>query len=79
MVLKSQTKNKIIEEQCQFHEDLDHSKLKYTIRSVTDIKSIHFKSEEFKISRMADEATLFLTDIASLSTSTNIFNKFVEC
>ena len=49
------------------------------IRSVTDIKGIHFKNIEFKIGLMADDATLFLADIASLSTSINIFNKFGEC
>ena len=49
------------------------------IRSVTDVKGIHFKNEEFKISLMADDATLFLADIASLATSINIFNKFGAC
>ena len=49
------------------------------IRNDKNINGINFKNEEFKVSLMADDATLFLTDIVSLANSISIFNNFGEC
>ena len=53
--------------------------LAINIRNDISIKGIHFKNEEFKINLMADDATLFLTDIVSLANSIITFSKFGEC
>ena len=53
--------------------------LAINIRNNKHIKGIQIKNDEFKISLMADDTTLFLTEIASLTHSINTFIKFGEC
>ena len=49
------------------------------IRNDTHINGINFKNEVFKVSLMADDTTLFLTDFTSLTNTIIIYNKFGEC
>ena len=53
--------------------------LAINIRNNKSIKGIQIINEEFKISLMADDTTLFLADIASLTHSIYTFKKFGEC
>ena len=50
--------------------------LAISIRETKKIKGIKFQNYEFKIAQLADDTTLFLQDLRSVSESISLFNDF---
>ena len=50
--------------------------LAVSIRETKKIKGIKFQNYEFKIAQLADDTTLFLQDLRSVSESISLFNDF---
>ena len=53
--------------------------LPISIRNNKDIKGININKEEFKISQLADDTTLYLADISSLKNSLLLLERFSVC
>ena len=53
--------------------------LAISIRNNKDIKGININKEEFKISQLADDTTLYLADISSLKNSLLLLERFAVC